>query len=267
MLALLHRRILITRARDQASSLAGLLEAKGAETIQIPAIEIAAPPSFCALDAALTTLRSYDFLIFTSANAVHAFADRARRLSLAAHPKRIAVIGGATAAAVQESGISADVAELLLPPRAVAESLAATLLPYAAGARMLLVRAAAARETLPETLAAAGAEMTIAEAYRNVVPQGSVEALRTLFALRPPDTITFTSASTAHNLAALLEASGLLVPAATALASIGPITSEAMRELGWEPTVEAREATMASLVAALAEAPGTAPTRAVLSGV
>jgi uroporphyrinogen-III synthase len=252
MLPLANRRILITRAAGQASKLAALLEAEGAETIVIPTIEIAPPSSWCALDAALSELRSFDWLLFTSANAVQAFVERARALGVAAYPKRIAVIGPATAAAVKEDGLAADEPQLLLPERYVAESLAEALLPYAAGARMLLVRAAAARDVLPETLRAAGAYVMIAEAYRNVVPHESAGSLRALFATRPPDAITFTSASTAHNLASLLDGAGLNVPAGVALASIGPVTSQAMRELGLEPTAEAAEATLPALVSALA---------------
>jgi uroporphyrinogen-III synthase len=246
-----NRRILITRAAGQASTLAALLETEGAETIQIPTIEIAPPESYAALDAALAALRSYDFLIFTSANAVNAFAARARTLALTPRPKRIAVIGPATAAAVQGSGIAADTPDLLQPDRYVAEALAEALQPHAAGARMLLVRAAIARDTLPETLTAAGATVTIAEAYRTVVPLRRIEELRILFLSKPPNAITFTSGSTAHNFAALLESAALTIPAGTTLASIGPITSQAMRNLGLEPNVEATESTIPSLVEAL----------------
>lgn len=121
---------------------------------------------------------------------------------------------------------------------------------------MLLVRAAIARDTLPEALSAAGASVTIAEAYRTVVPTASVDALRALFTINPPDAITFTSASTAHSLAALLESAGLTIPESVFLASIGPITSQALRELNLEPTVEASESTIPSLVEALVRRPG-----------
>ena len=117
---------------------------------------------------------------------------------------------------------------------------------------MLLVRAAEARDLLPEALAAAGAQVTLAEAYRNLMPSDAGDRLRRLFAEAPPDAITFTSASTVQNLVAILETMGLKIPAGTVLASIGPITSQAMRELGLAVTLEAREATMNSLVEALA---------------
>src|ERR1700722_8733506 len=152
MLPLANRRILITRARDQASALATQLEAVGATPILIPPIELVPPASWCTLDAALASIRSFDWLIFTSANAVEAFITRARTLHLPPHPKRIAAIGSATARAVAEAGLTVD----LIAPQAIAESLAEALRPHAGGASMLLVRAAVARDVLPETLTAAG---------------------------------------------------------------------------------------------------------------
>ena len=251
MQLLANRRILVTRPRGQASALAAELAALGAEPILIPTIELAPPASWCALDAALASLNAFDWLLFTSANAVHAAAARARTLGITPHPRRVAVIGPATARAVEESGLTAQVD--LMPPAYVAEAFAEALLPHASGASMLLIRAAEARDVLPDTLTAAGAVVTIATAYRNVVPAESVEALRTLFSSGSPglDAIMFTSASTAENLHALMLSSGLDVPAGVLLASIGPVTSAAMRGLGMEPTVEAREATIASLVEAV----------------
>ena len=241
-------RVLVTRPAGQGSKLAGLLEAEGAEAILIPTIELAPPYSWCALDAALVTLRSFDWVVFTSANAVRAFAGRARRLRLGPEARRVAVIGPATGRAVEEElGRAAD----LMPGTYVAEALAEILRPSVSKASVLLVRATIARDILREALNAAGATVTIAEAYRNVVPESSVEELRRLFAQAAPDAITFTSASTAVNLRGLLEVAGLDLPRATVLASIGPITSQAMREAGLEPSVEAAAATISSLVEAL----------------
>jgi uroporphyrinogen-III synthase len=244
-----NKRILITRTRHQASDLAAQLEALGATTILIPTIEIVPPASFAALDAALTCLRTYDWLLFTSANAVEAFHRRAQFLYLTQLPKQIAVIGPATLAAANAIGLRVD----LIPPQYIAESLAEALLPEAPGKSFLLVRAAEARDHLPETLAAAGATVTIAEAYRNQLPPDSIPALQTLFASPEhcPDAITFTSASTARNLIALLEAANLTLPPNITLASIGPITSQTLRDLGHEPTIEAPEPTIPALVASL----------------
>lgn len=243
-----QRRILVTRTRQQASELAARLESVGASAILIPTIEIVPPESYAALDAALNGLGDFDWLIFTSANAVEAFNHRWNRASA---PPRIAVIGPATARAVEALGLRVD----LLPEQYVAESLAAELEPYAAKSHMLLVRAAEARDTLPEALRAAGASLTVAEAYRNQIPAGSITALQSLLDApeRLPDAVTFTSASTARNLFTLLEAADLTLPEKILRASIGPITSQTLRELGHPPHVEASEHTIPALVQALAD--------------
>jgi uroporphyrinogen-III synthase len=246
---LTNKRILITRTRNQASDLAAQLEGLGATTILIPTIEIVPPNSFHALDAALTCLRTYDWLLFTSANAVEAFHRRAQFLHLTQLPQKIAVIGPATLAAANAIGLTVD----LVPTQYVAEALAEALLPEAPGKSFLLVRAAEARDHLPEALTAAGATVTIAEAYRNQLPPESIPALQALFASPEhyPDAITFTSASTARNLLALLEAANLTLPPNITLASVGPITSEALRTLGHTPTIEAPEPTIPALVESL----------------
>ncbi len=244
-------RVLVTRAAGQGSALAELLAARGMEPVLIPTIEIAPPESYCGLDAALTTLRAYDWVVFTSANAVRAFAARAKMLGLGANPRRVAVVGPATAKAVEEAlGCGVD----LVPEEYVAEALVEALAPLVGGASVLVVRAAVARDALPQTLTAAGATVTIVEAYRNVVPSGSVGALRELFAVGELEAITFTSGSTAVNLKGLLDAAGVGVPVGTVLVSIGPVTSKAMREVGLEPTVEAAESTIAGLVEGLERA-------------
>jgi uroporphyrinogen-III synthase len=246
---LTNKRILITRTRHQASDLAARLEALGATTLLIPTIEIVPPASFAALDAALTCLRTYDWLVFTSANAVEAFHRRAQFLRLTQLPRHIAAIGPATLRAANNIGLTVD----LIPPQYVGESLAEALLPEAPGKSFLLVRAAEARDTLPEALAAAGATVTIVEGYRNQIPADSIAALRELFrsAANYPDIITFTSASTARNLVGLLEAANLTLPPDIVLASIGPITSEALRDLGYTPAIEAGESTIPGLVRAM----------------
>jgi uroporphyrinogen-III synthase len=253
MLPLHKRHILITRTRKQASELATQLEALGATTIAVPTIEIVPPASYASLDDALARLGSFDWLIFTSANSVEAFATRLR-LRRSGGPvslPKIAVIGPATARAVEVQGFAVD----LVPQLYVAESLTESLLPHASGSHMLLVRAEEARDVLPGSLSAAGAEVIVAPAYRNQLPTSSISLVGEIFAAPGVglDAITFTSASTVRNLAALLDQAGLIIPSGVVLASIGPITSEALRELNYRPTVEAREATIPALVRTLAE--------------
>ncbi len=252
-MSLLRKRILITRTRPQASELAAQLEALGAIPILIPTIEIVPPASFAALDAALTCLATYDWLLFTSANAVEAFHRRAQTsiqlLHLTQLPKHIAAIGPATLRAANAIGLTVD----LVPPSYTAESLAEALLPEASGKSFLLVRAAEARDTIPQALAAAGAAVTIAEAYRNQLPPGSIPAIQHLFSApeRYPDAITFTSASTARNLTTLLDAANLTLAPDITLASIGPITSQTLRGLGHESIIEASEPTIPALIQSL----------------
>jgi uroporphyrinogen-III synthase len=248
-------RVLITRSPHQASALAEALRSSGLEPILIPAIELTEPTTFAPLDAALAHLDRFHWLLFTSANAVEAFHARIESssypLSLVPCPCRIAAIGLATAKAIQAIGLTPT----LIPPQAVAESLAAALLPHAlqpdgSPTRFLLVRAEQARDVLPETLTAAGAEVTIAPAYRTVIPLESIPAIRDLFAEHAnyPDAITFTSSSTATNLLALLESAGLTLPPEILRISIGPITSQTLRDLDLPPHAEAAQPTIPALV-------------------
>jgi uroporphyrinogen-III synthase len=249
-LPLAGRRILITRAPQQASELADRLSTLGATPVLIPTIEIGPPTSFAALDAAVAALADFDLVAFTSANAVRAFQERTAALGIAAAPRRIAVVGPATARAVEAMGLRVDVT----PPVFTAESLGGTLLPEARGRRILLVLAEEAPAVLERALQDGGAQVTVAAAYKNRIPEGSLAAISDLFREPSayPDVVTFTSASTAHNLVALLEAVRMTLPDKVARASIGPITSRALAEIGLPPHVEAADATIPALVEAVA---------------
>lgn len=247
------RRILITRARAQAGRLSAELAKLGAEPVEVPAIEIAPPESFDVLDAGLRAHRDYGWLIVTSANAVRAVEERGAALGIApaelAHLK-IAAIGATTSRAVREAGWFVDV----MPSEYVAESLVSALGTRAAQARVLIARAAAARDVIPEALAAQGAQVTIAEAYRTVVPRDSVEKIRAAFASSPPDAATFTSSSTVTNFFQLLHEAGCERPSAMLAVSIGPVTSQMLRDAGWEPAAEASPHDVAGLVQATVRA-------------
>lgn len=249
-------RIVVTRALRQASELAERLSALGADPILLPSIELAPPSSFAALDAALANLQDFHWLVFTSANAVDVFARRLPAEITSLPP--VAAIGQATARELERAGLHPQ----LLPKQAVAESLAEALVPLArqpdgSATRFLLVRAEEARDVLPAALNAAGAELTIAPAYSMVVPASALEAVRQHFAEKAhwPQGITFTSSSTARYFVELLAAAGVapegLLERDIVLASIGPITSATLRELGLPPQVEASEANVSSLAKAL----------------
>lgn len=245
-------RILVGRARHQASSLSASLRSLGASVVEIPFIEIRKPQSFQSLDAALRNLKSYDWLILTSVNGVEALWERRKKLRLT-HKSfqhlQIAAIGPATKRALLKSGLKVK----MVPEEYVAESVVRGLRDKVRGKRVLLVRAKVARDVIPDELREAGAEVDVVEAYETVVPQKSRERLRALMknATRRPHLVTFTSSSTARNFAELLG------PAATEslkdvqLASIGPVTSATLRELQLPVTVEAREFTMGGLIRAI----------------
>jgi len=150
---------------------------------------------------------------------------------------------------VESMDLEADV----IPPTFTAEALAETLQPEASGRRVLLVLAETAPTTLHDALQSAGALVTVATAYRNRIPEASLAAVTSLFSdpAQYPDAVTFTSASTATNLVALLEAAGQSLPPKVVRASIGPITSEALSHLGLPPNIEAVESTIPGLVTTL----------------
>jgi len=254
MKPLAGRRILITRARPQAHSLAAALEAKGAEVLAIPAIEIVPPDSYAALDAALLDAGRYEWLVVTSVNGADVLAQRLQVLGLSGDvlsTVKIAVIGPATGRSMAAHGLQVD----LTPKQAIAESLAEALLREPiAGQHVLLVRAKVARDVIPDELRNAGATVDIADAYQTVVPAASREALRQLFGQPShlPHVVTFTSSSTVMNFFRLLYEAGVPGwPASMAAASIGPITSQTLRDHDIEPIVEATEYTTPGLVAAL----------------
>ncbi len=253
------RRILVTRAPHQAGELVRLLREHDAIPVEVPVLEIAPPQDFASLDAALAALAdrknassqpAFDWLLLTSANAVQAMVARAAALGLplpASHTggvPAIAAIGKATAAAARQAGFSVS----LVPEQAVGESLAAALAPLVPGRRVLLVRAAAARDILPDSLRAAGATVVLAEAYRNVVPESSIPLLAQA-AEQGMDAATFTSSSSVTHLAALAAAAGLEFPLRPLPAiSIGPITTATLLQHNWSPAAEAASADIPALL-------------------
>jgi uroporphyrinogen-III synthase len=243
------KRILVTRALDQAGRLAEALEAEGAAVLRLPTIEIVPPDSYAALDAALDSIQDFDWLIFTSANTVRAIAERMvvrevpRERMAAIH---VAAIGPATANAARECGLRVD----LIPEEYVAESMVAALRERIPGKRVLLARAAVARDLIPEELASLGARIEVVEAYRTILPPASIGQVRAVLAGELPDAVTFTSSSTVTNFLALLEGASVDRPLALRAVSIGPITTRTLREHNWEPAAQASEANIPGLVEA-----------------
>ncbi len=243
---LFGRRVVVTRAREQASDLRTRLETLGADVLELPSIRIAP------LDFALPVLAAYGWIVFTSANGVDAFFERglapAALDSRALAPVRIAAIGPGTAAALVRRGLRVD----LLPERFVAESLLdAFPAPDGSGGsvRVLLARAEAARDVLPEGLAAMGYEVDVLAVYRTepVVPDPALLA-RLRAGTSAVDAITFTSSSTVDN---FCDAVGALPDPPPSVVSIGPVTSAAARARGLRVDVEADPHTIDGIVEAV----------------
>lgn len=247
-------RIVVTRARHQAGQLSVELTKLGAEAIEIPAIEIQPPISFGRIDSALRKLREFDWLVVTSANSVRAIRERVQVLKIESSSfghLKVAAVGAMTERALAEAGLAASVT----PEEYVAESLVDAIGDGARNSRVLIVRAAIARDTIPDALQAKGALVEVVEAYRTVVPQSSVARIAEVFAFEPPNAATFTSSSTVTNFFQLLREAGVETRPKKMLAiSIGPVTSQTLREHGWEPAAEADPHDVAGLVAATVRA-------------
>ncbi len=251
-LPLQGRRVLVTRAAHQAGKLSDGLRALGAEPVEVSVLEIRPPESFAALDRALGQLDHYDWLIFTSANTVRALVERSAALGISfasIATVQVAAVGEATAAAARNAGF----AVAMVPQNYVAEALVASLAGQAAGKRILLARAAIARDVIPDALRAAGATVDVVDAYRNVLPEAAPKLLREALAVGI-DAATFTSSSSVTHLAEAANAAGIAFPFAGVKAvSIGPITSATLREHGWEPAAEASPYDIPGLIAAVAQ--------------
>ncbi|MGA8153161.1 MAG: uroporphyrinogen-III synthase [Terriglobales bacterium] len=248
-------RILVGRARHQASALSSGLRKLGAHVVEIPFIEIRRPRSYKPLDATLKNLQAYDWLILTSVNGVDALWDRLTKRHLAKknldHLK-VAAIGPATKKAIEKRGLRVDV----IPKEYVAESVIKSLRHKVAGKRILLARARVARDVIPRELRKLGARVDVVEVYETVIPRSSRARLRAVLKdpERRPQVITFTSSSTVRNFLALVADKIARATPGVRFASIGPITSSTLRDLGLRVDIEAREYTIPGLIKAIAAA-------------
>jgi len=236
------RRVVVTRPARQAASLVARLEALGAEVVHAPAIRIEPPESWAPLDEVLARIDGYDWIVFTSVNGVEVFCERAGTMPAL----RYAAIGPATAEAIAERGVRAEV----IPERSVAEALFEALSEHTnvKGETFLLPLAAIARETLPNLLRAAGATVDVVAVYRTLPATKEIARAVKLVREGSVDAVTFTSGSTVR---AFFDGSDEAVRAQTVSASIGPITSAALRAERVEPTIEAEHYTNEGLVDAI----------------
>lgn len=242
-LPLFGQRIVITRDRAQSPELAERFTALGADVVECPVIEIR-PVEFSTVG-----IGTYDWIIFTSANGVKHFLGRFDDIRQV--KGRIAAVGTSTKAAIEAYRLKVDRVPIEYVAEGIVEAFAQEDLK---GKRILLPRAAVARDIVLNELSKLGAEVDVLDVYRNVVPENATACAREAFRTKP-DWVTFTSSSTVKNLLAVLDRGKL---EGVRLASIGPVTSETMRKHGLTVDVEAEPYTMDALVAAIAIARGTA---------
>ncbi len=249
MSALRGRRFLVTRRKEQSVSLTALLQEAGAEVIEAPAIAIAPPEDPGGLRAALARLAEFDWVVFTSANAVQAAAELA---PAGVRWPRLASVGPATTRAIEETLVRG--ADLAPEGGFRAEELARAMVRDGmAGKRVLFPASDRARETLEEALRAAGARVERVVAYCTIVPAGAEEALRGAVA-RGFDLALFTSPSAVEAVVGVLGERARSLPAGV----IGPVTRRAALALGLDVRVTAEPSTVEGLVESLARALGPA---------
>lgn len=250
-LPLFGKRVVVTRSREQAGDLRDALAELGAHVGEIPTIEIRPPDSWEPLDRAIERLEQFDYLLVTSANGARIFLERLKACGRDVRDLKglkIGAIGPATAAEFEKTGVRVD----FMPRQYRAEGLLEVLVGRRLrGKSFLIPRAKVARDLVPRVLAERGARAEVVTAYETAVPSFAPGELKRLLSPRP-DVVAFTSSSTALHFARLLGArktSSLL--RRVAIASIGPITSATVRELGFEVAIEAHESTIPALVEAI----------------
>jgi uroporphyrinogen III methyltransferase / synthase len=227
------RRVVVTRARAQASGLAAALSALGAQVVELPAIRIVPRLDSAEVRDAVQAIHAYALVCMTSPNGVRLLFEAlsaAGRDARALANATVAAIGPGTAAALAEHGIRADI----VPKQSITEALVSSLRDFdVAGRPVLIARAAEARDVLPEALRERGAEVDVVAVYETVAEEADPAVVE---AAREADYVTFTSSSTVTN---FVHAVGDRFPDRARIVSIGPVTSEAAREAGLTVDVEA----------------------------
>jgi uroporphyrinogen-III synthase len=239
------KRIVVTRTQEGASELGKKIRALGGIAPEWNTIAIEPIRDYRALDQALASLESFDWVVFTSANGVRVVADRLRELDATVNrltQSRIAAVGPVTARALQERGIPVA----FTPGRFSSDAMAAEL-PVQPGEKILLLRADLASADLPDGLRARGVEVTDVVAYHTVMPT------RPHLDLQNADAVTFVSASAVKNLVAMLDDAEYSQLAALDIFCIGPATAQAAREAGLTTSAVASTHTLDGLVAAMVD--------------
>ncbi len=250
---LVGKKILITRARDQAAAFSSSLKDLGAEVIELPTIEIVQPPSWKGLDRTIDQIESYNWVIFTSANGVNFFWQRWTEKNKGRLPPslKVCAIGPATAYQLMEKGMEVH----YTPKEFVAEAILKGFEKSALkGKRILLARAKEARDVLPEGLKKMGAKVDVVEVYRTVKPRGGSKRLKELLTKRKVDAITFTSSSTVNHFVELLKKEDLQkLLDHVVIACIGPITARTAKNWRMRVQIQPKEYTIPALTQAIAQ--------------
>ncbi|MDB4934020.1 MAG: Uroporphyrinogen-III methyltransferase [Labilithrix sp.] len=255
-LPLFGKRVLVTRAREQAGGAAALLRERGADPVVVPTIEIHPPSDPSAMiDAVQAMADSYDWVVLTSANGVEKLWAEIKRQGKDARAfgrAKIAAIGPGTAAALERCGLSADAIAKEHRGEALAAEVLQAMQGSASKPRVLIARAEVARDVVPDTLRAAGCDVDVVSVYKTrSPPRALLQALSSLLDAGEIDAVTFTSSSTVEHLCDALEARAAELLAKTCVASIGPITTETAKKRGIRVDVVASEFTIPGLVSAL----------------
>jgi uroporphyrinogen III methyltransferase/synthase len=252
------RTVVVTRAASQAGEFVAELEQHGAKVIICPTIEIAEPESYELLDEAIDHLYGYDWLIFSSANAIDFFLRRlnTRNVKIESLDEvRVCAIGQASADKLRDARVHVDV----VPSQAKAEGVFTALSEFVGGSEqlrglnILIPRAAVARDYLPNALAEAGARVDVVTAYRTVVPENLDRGRLSAMLAGSADCIAFTSSSTVKNLALLFDTHDLSkILSGIAVACIGDVTAATAAEYGLNVDIEPSQSTVKDLAKAIA---------------
>jgi len=248
------KKILITRAREQSREFTARLKKLGAEVIEFPTIEIVPPLSWKNVDRAISQLKSYDWIIFTSANGVNFFFQRLKERGKSRRSfssSKVCAIGPATGQQLKKKGAQVD----YIPKEFVAESILRGFKRMGIeGKQILLARAKKARDVLPEGLKKMGATVDVVEVYRTVKPKGGAMRLKRLLEKKEVDVITFTSSSTVSHFIYLLKKEELKkLLSGIAIACIGPVTAKTARQCGMQVQIQPKQYTTPDLTKAITE--------------
>ena len=251
---LFGKRVLVTRARSQASELSSMIQELGGEAVEFPVIKIVPPKDTTEYVQAIGQLHEFDWIIFTSVNGVQSFFEKLKELKVDIRKMakaRIAAIGPKTAEWLEEKGLIVDVLPQEFRAEGLLNSLESQLKP---GQKVLLPRADIARKILPEKLKEKGLEVVEIDAYETVIDAENKAEIAEMLKEKQIHIITFTSSSTVRNFVEAFKDEPLTeLLEGVSLASIGPITTDTATSLGLKITATAEEYTIPGLVRTISE--------------